>query len=101
MIDHLADLESDFAVLHRVDDIYQLDGPQFMRKAWRMSAYQGVMRMRLEAQAQAEESAASSPAPSVPAARRPSGGDRVVPLSAFAAQFPGAVERVTADAGVR
>lgn len=47
VLDHLEDLESDFSVLHRVEDMYSLDGPQFFRKAMRMAAYQGVMAARV------------------------------------------------------
>jgi hypothetical protein len=44
---HLADLESDFSAIHRIDDMYALDGPTFMRMAFRLPVYQGVMRQRL------------------------------------------------------
>lgn len=47
MIDYLDDLESDFSVFHRVDDIYSMDGPDFLRKAIRVTAYQGVMTARV------------------------------------------------------
>lgn len=46
MLDYLDDLESDFSVFHRVDDIYSLDGPRFFRLALRLPAYEGVLRMR-------------------------------------------------------
>ncbi len=49
MLDHLDDLESDFSVFHRVDDIYAMDGPQFFSRAYRLSAYQGVMAIRAQA----------------------------------------------------
>lgn len=57
MIDHLADLESDFSAVHRVDDIFAMDGPRFMRMAWRLPAYQGVMRMRFVELADTEPAA--------------------------------------------
>jgi hypothetical protein len=105
VIDHLDDLESDFSAIHRVDDIYDLDGPQFFKKAWRMSAYQGVMRMRLEAEAEQNSptrqppSAAQAPAqvasgragpgiPPMPA------GATVVDAAAFLADNADMVERV-------
>ncbi|MGW2371658.1 hypothetical protein [Kitasatospora sp. NPDC001683] len=50
MLDHLDDLASDFSVFHRVSDITVLDGPTFFRLAWRMPAYEGVMRVRATAQ---------------------------------------------------
>lgn len=40
------DLESDFSAIHRIDDIYALDGPKFFRLAHRISAYQGVIAAR-------------------------------------------------------
>lgn len=49
-LDHLADLESDFSVFHRVEDIYNLDGPRFFQFAERIFAYKGVMRARVEAE---------------------------------------------------
>lgn len=55
MIHYLDDLESDFSRFHRIDDIYQMDGPRFMRLAWRVSAYQGVMALRLNAQQPRDE----------------------------------------------
>lgn len=45
---YLADLESDFSRFHRVDDIFAMDGPRFMRMAWRIAAYQGVLMVRLQ-----------------------------------------------------
>ncbi|MFJ9771240.1 hypothetical protein ACIRVF_08345 [Kitasatospora sp. NPDC101157] len=50
MLDHLDDLASDFSVFHRIADITLLDGPTFFRLAWRMPAYEGVMRVRATAQ---------------------------------------------------
>ena len=92
MLDYLDDLESDFSRFHRIDDIYQLDGPRFFRMAWRISAYGGVMSMRLDAQ---QREAQPTPAPahqSAPAA--PAGRDNVVDLVAFQASQPGLIERV-------
>lgn len=43
---HLEDLESDFSRFHRVDNIWAIDGPRFMRMAMRLEAYGGVMTMR-------------------------------------------------------
>lgn len=88
-MDHLADLEADFLVFYRIEDIYQLDGPRFMRLAWRVSAYGGVMKLRLEAQAPP------------PAEARPRGqattsrAADVVPLDQFITQFPGLLEQAS------
>lgn len=55
MLDHLDDLESDFSAIHRIDRMWELDGPKFFRLAYRMSAYRGVMRMRAEAEEYARD----------------------------------------------
>lgn len=97
MIDHLADLESDFSRFHRVDDIYALDGPRFFRLAYRIVVYGGVVAMR----ARAELERAAEPAPAVSPAPRPTpvllgrqqaNGDRVLPAAAFAAVHADVVE---------
>ena len=45
------DLESDFSAIHGIRDPYdELDGPRYFQMAFRMAAYQGVMRSRLEAE---------------------------------------------------
>jgi hypothetical protein len=45
----MADLRSDFSAIHRVRDVdKELSAEQFYEMAWRMSAYKGVMRMRIE-----------------------------------------------------
>lgn len=50
VVDYLDDLESDFSVFHRVDDIHALDGPRFFRLALRIFAYDGVLTGRLRAE---------------------------------------------------
>lgn len=50
MLDYLDDLESDFSAIHRVDDIYSLDGPRFFKFAYRMAAYKGVLQARIRAE---------------------------------------------------
>lgn len=99
MIEHLDDLEADFLRFFQVDDIYQLDGPRFMRLAWRVSAYRGVIHMRLQDQEQGGQPAVGSAAPvrrAATASQAPgpvAPGAKVIPLSAFMASYPGAVER--------
>lgn len=91
MIDHLADLRSDLSRFHRVDDIERLDGPRFMELAWRVSAYEGVIAMRLQEQQQAGRGSASA-APS--RGRGTSqGGARVLPLAGFAATHGDLIEK--------
>lgn len=46
----LDDIESDMSVFHRIDDITALDGPRFFRLVWRLPAYEGAMRARLQAE---------------------------------------------------
>lgn len=95
MIDYLADLESDFSRFHRVDDIHELDGPRFFRMAWRISAYGGVMAMRLEAQ---QHDAGPYPAETdrAPTVNRAAAPDRtnVIELAAFMVSQPDVIDRV-------
>lgn len=55
MLRYLGDVESDFSAIHRIDDIWSMDGPKFFRFAQRLPAYKGAMRMRAEAQAMQEQ----------------------------------------------
>lgn len=57
VLDHLADIASDFSVLHRVDDIGETRSSVFFAFAHRLPAYQGVMRLRAKAR-EAQEPAA-------------------------------------------
>lgn len=50
MLDYLDDLDADFRVFYRVDDIERLPGPRFMALALRVAAYQGVMAARMAEQ---------------------------------------------------
>lgn len=61
VLDHLDDLASDFSVFHRIPDITELDGPTFLRLAWRMPAYEGVMRARTTAAHQENGGAGGTP----------------------------------------
>lgn len=109
MLDHLADLESDFSAIHRVDDIYQLDGPRFFRLAWRISAYKGVIHMRLQEQdmqRQAPVVSQGSATQAAPVRARPRtaggpvpAGAQVVELSALMFTHPGLVEKRKVKSG--
>ncbi len=55
MLKHLRDIESDMSAIHRIDNIWEMDGPRFFRLAYRLPAYQGVMRMLAEEQAMRQE----------------------------------------------
>ncbi|GAA3230668.1 hypothetical protein GCM10017691_23830 [Pseudonocardia petroleophila] len=73
MIDNLADLESDFSVFHRVDDIYSLDGPRFFQWAYRITAYEGMVKMRWMAEDQKRsQQPDQTPAPQAPAKKKES-----------------------------
>jgi hypothetical protein len=41
---HLADIESDMSVFHRVDDIWAMPPARFFMLAYRLPAYRGAMR---------------------------------------------------------
>jgi hypothetical protein len=88
VLNHLEDLESDFAVFHRVGDPLSLPGPEFFRKARRLSAYSGVMAAR--AMAEQERSRPSyARAPRGPGASSP---PREVSLSELRATHPDLIE---------
>lgn len=50
MLDYLDDLDADFRVFYRCDDIESLSGPRFLALAVRVFAYQGVMAARMAEQ---------------------------------------------------
>lgn len=47
VLDHLDDLDADFRVFYRIDDVESLSGPRFLALALRVFAYQGVMAARV------------------------------------------------------
>jgi hypothetical protein len=49
--ERIGDVESDFSVLHRVDNPVELHPQRFIDLAWRLSAYQGAVRRSLELEA--------------------------------------------------
>lgn len=63
VVEHLDDLESDFSVFHRVEDMLNLDAPRFFRFAHRMPAYRGVMRARVEQEEMEREGLAGTRRP--------------------------------------
>jgi hypothetical protein len=50
VLDYIADLEADFLVFYRIEDIESLTGPRFLSLAMRVFAYQGVMAARAAAE---------------------------------------------------
>lgn len=82
---HLDDLDADFARFFHVDYL-DLDGPRFFTRAQRVSAYGGVMTMRLAEVGREAEPEPEEPdtfAPPVPA------GAVVRPLSDFSSLIEG------------
>lgn len=79
---HLEDIESDFSVFHRVDDPLSLAGPEFFRKATRLSAYAGVLAARVAAREHSHNPTG-----------RPAEETRTVPLNQLIADHPDLIER--------
>lgn len=46
----LDELESDFSAIHRIDDIYAMNGPRFFKFANNMIYYPGAIRFNFERQ---------------------------------------------------
>lgn len=88
VLDHQADLDADFLAIYGIDlDTYPMRGDRYMRLAYRLPAYQGVMAGRQAAEKQQDPVAPVATA----APQQPAGGGREVSLAAFRAQFPGLV----------
>lgn len=75
------DLVSDFSAIHRIHDLGTLTGPAFFRLAFRLAAYEGVIRARMR-EARAEQE--GPPQPGSPYA--PQKPREVVPASRAALQ---------------
>jgi len=110
VVDHLADLESDFSVFHRIDNLHTLDGPRFFRLALRIFAYDGVMSARLAAQTENTDTDTTALAPSsgpgsvdaalagpIPEGGRTRRGD--LDVDDLAAIAPGLIERAEVNSG--
>lgn len=92
MLDYLDDLESDFRVFHRIDDMYSIPGPLFFKLAFRIPAYGGVMRALLEAEQAEQQEASGSSVPGMQEAKE-------VPATSGALQlgFGDSIEVASAD----
>jgi hypothetical protein len=55
MLDYVQDLEADFRVFYRIDDLSTLDGPTFLSLAFRTPHYSGAMRAALDAIVRGED----------------------------------------------
>ena len=58
----MADLVSDFSAIHGIHDIGTLTGPAFFSLAFRLAAYEGVIRARMR-EAAAEQEGPARPGP--------------------------------------
>jgi hypothetical protein len=81
VLHYLPDLESDFSVFHRVDDMYSMHGPTFLAFAWRIAAYDGMMARRVDAQER--EPDVVRPQSRQPTATASDGDPRLVGLAAL------------------
>jgi hypothetical protein len=66
VLSHLEDLESDFSVFHRVDDMYAVPTRRFLAWAGRLVNYDGALRAAArsdEPEAGARRSSATMPVP--------------------------------------
>lgn len=71
---HLADVESDMSVFHRIDDVRSMPARQFIDLALRLAAYKGVLRLIVEQEARESENSPNAPL----GARRDGNGKRQV-----------------------
>jgi hypothetical protein len=86
--DHLDDLDADFLAVYGIDlEQQEITGARYFALAHRLTAYQGVMAARAEAEREPAEERGR------PAAVRQQddGGTREVSLTAFRVMFPGIV----------
>jgi hypothetical protein len=58
---HLDDIASDMSVFHQVRDIWTVPGAWFFRMAYRLAAYEGVMRARVLAEQEEATPAQAEP----------------------------------------
>ena len=55
------DLESDFSVFHRVDDMESLPGPRFFKMAYRIATYGGAVAAKMQYERSEQERLAELP----------------------------------------
>lgn len=55
MTEYLADLEADFRVFYRVEEMFEMGSARFLRFAERTPYYKGVMRRRVEAEQEEQD----------------------------------------------
>lgn len=83
---HIADVESDLSAIHRIDDMYALDGPRFFRLVIRLPFYKGVIRAIVQKQLNDEGGTAGTPRVAsrgpAPTVNRPGQGPGQIPEGA-------------------
>jgi hypothetical protein len=91
VLDHQADIDADFLAIYGIDLYEQeIDGPRYFALAHRLTAFQGVMAARVEA----ENETSSTPtrtSSTAPPTRQGDSEVHEVSLTAFRAKFPGLV----------
>lgn len=69
MLDYFDDIATDLRILAHVADWRALSGPEFFVLAFRMAAYQGVLRARFRAEWEADQRKAKDAAAGIEAAQ--------------------------------
>jgi hypothetical protein len=85
VLGHLDDIASDLSAIHGIRDMTQLSGPAFFALAFRLGAYESVMRARFVAQQQAS-APAQQQGPVAPARSAPQPERTEVPATKVALQ---------------
>jgi len=83
--EHIDDLASDFSAIHGVRDIASMPGRVFFRLAFRLTAYQGVMRERITSALQEQE---GTPQPQYGAPRHREGVTEIPATKAALSSHP-------------
>jgi hypothetical protein len=95
VLDHQADIDADFLAIYGID-LYEQEvpAPRYFALACRLTAYQGVMAARREAEADDARPASNTPtrtSSTAPPTRQGDSEVHEVSLTAFRAKFPGLV----------
>lgn len=89
ILDHADDLDADFLAIYGINlEEQEIGGPRYFALAHRLTAYQGVMAARAEAE---REPAEGHRRPAAAVREQDSGGAKEVSLTAFRVMFPGIV----------
>jgi hypothetical protein len=95
VLDHQEDIDADFLAIYGIDLYEQeIDGPRYFALACRLTAYQGVMAARREAEEDDSRPVSTTPtrtSSTAAPAGRGTGETAEVSLTQFRAQFPGLV----------